>query len=122
MKYMTFNVQHCASYLGNGRIRFPLFAEAIKKRGADIVGLNEIRGEGGSVDYEAQTEILSSLSGITHYYFALTTRYCTVPLYLFRFNRAPICESSLGVILYRWGILCNNTSEKCNHTSEQMDG
>ncbi|MBO5295389.1 MAG: endonuclease/exonuclease/phosphatase family protein [Clostridia bacterium] len=70
MKIMTFNVQHCASYLENGKIDFSLFAETIRKSGAEIVGLNEMRGKGEATDYEAQTEILSSLSGMPHAYFA----------------------------------------------------
>ena len=70
MKIMTFNIQHCASYLENGKIDFSLFAETIRKSGADIVGLNEIRGKGEASDYEAQTEILASLSGMPYSYFA----------------------------------------------------
>ena len=45
-------------------------ADAIKKCGADIVALNEMRDKGSSPEYEAQTEILSRLTGLEHYYFA----------------------------------------------------
>ena len=70
MKIMTFNTQHCASYLNDLKIDFDLFADTIRKSGADIVGLNEIRGKGEKESYAAQTEILSELSGIPHRYFA----------------------------------------------------
>lgn len=70
MKIMTFNTQHCLNYLEQ-KIDFDIMADAIKKCDADIVGLNEIRGECLSVsDYADQTAILSSLTGIKNYYFA----------------------------------------------------
>lgn len=70
MKIMTFNTQHCASYRNGLKIDFSLFARKIMQSGADIVGLNEIRGKGEASDYEAQTEILASLSGMPYSYFA----------------------------------------------------
>lgn len=70
MKIMTFNTQHCLNYLEQ-KIDFDIMADAIKKCDADIVGLNEIRGECLSVsDYADQTAILSCLTGIKNYYFA----------------------------------------------------
>lgn len=69
MKIMSFNTQHCLNYLEQ-KIDFPLIAETIKNSGADIVGLNEMRGAGVHPEYTAQTETLSALSGLTHYYFA----------------------------------------------------
>lgn len=70
MKVMTFNTQHCLNYLKQ-KIDFDIMADAIKTCDADIVGLNEIRGECLSVaDYADQTTILSRLTGIENYYFA----------------------------------------------------
>jgi len=70
MKIMTFNTQHCASYLNDLKIDFDLFARTIRQADADIVGLNEIRGKGEREDYAAQTEILSARSGMPYSYFA----------------------------------------------------
>ena len=39
MKIMTFNIQHCKNYI-TGNIEIEAVAEAIKKYGADISGIN----------------------------------------------------------------------------------
>jgi endonuclease/exonuclease/phosphatase family metal-dependent hydrolase len=39
--------------------------------GADIVGLNEMRGKGADPEFEAQVENLASLTGMKYYHFAL---------------------------------------------------
>lgn len=70
MRFMSFNTQHCLNYLEQ-KIDFDIMADAIMKCEADIVGLNEMRGECPSADdYADQTAILSRLSGIKNYYFA----------------------------------------------------
>ena len=69
MKIMTFNTQHCLNYLEQ-KIDFPLMAKTITDLGADIIGLNEMRGAGEHPEYTAQTETLSALTGIENYYFA----------------------------------------------------
>jgi endonuclease/exonuclease/phosphatase family metal-dependent hydrolase len=69
MKVMSFNTQHCNNYL-EGKIDFALMAKTIIDCGADIVGLNEIRGIGEDPEYTAQTEKLSELTGMEYYYFA----------------------------------------------------
>lgn len=70
MKIMTFNTQHCLNYLRQ-KIDFDIMADIIKKCDADIVGLNEIRGESlSATDYADQTGILSRLTGIKNHYFA----------------------------------------------------
>ena len=51
-------------------IDFPIIARTITELGADIVGLNEIRGEGEHAEYTAQTERLAALTGMKYYYFA----------------------------------------------------
>lgn len=69
MKIMTFNTQHCLNYISK-TIDYEVMAKAIIQCGADIVGLNEMRGKGISPDYDRQVEILSELSGLSYFYFA----------------------------------------------------
>lgn len=68
MKIMSFNTQHCKNYI-EGNIDFEIMAKAIVDCGADIVGLNEMRGVGPHPDFTAQTERLAELTGM-HCYFA----------------------------------------------------
>ena len=69
MKIMTFNTQHCLNYKTRC-IDFDLMAKTILDQGADIVGLNEMRGEGEHPEYTEQVKILSELTGMKHWYFA----------------------------------------------------
>lgn len=69
MKVMSFNTQHCLNYVEQV-IDFDLMARTVLDLDADIIGLNEMRGEGTHRDYTAQTEKLSELTGIGNYYFA----------------------------------------------------
>lgn len=69
MKFMSFNTQHCKNYM-EGNIDFEIMAKAIVDCGADVVGLNEMRGVGPHPDYTAQTERLAALTGIKYFYFA----------------------------------------------------
>ena len=69
MIIMSFNTQHCCDYV-KGKIDYNTMADAIKACGAEIVGLNEMRGEGTGSGFEKQTEQLSALTGIGHYFFA----------------------------------------------------
>ena len=69
MKIMSFNTQHCCGYL-NDRIDFELMADVIRDSGADIIGLNEMRGEGEIEGYTDQVSTLSALTEIENYYFA----------------------------------------------------
>ena len=69
MKFMSFNTQHCLNYL-EGRIDFELMAKTILELGADVVGLNEIRGEGSHPEYTRQTEALAERCGMKYCYFA----------------------------------------------------
>ena len=45
MKIMSFNTQHCENFITK-KIDFEAVAGAITDFGADIVGLNEMRGAG----------------------------------------------------------------------------
>lgn len=67
MKVMTFNIQHCLDYK-NQVIDFDLFADAIKKYGADVCGLNEVRGEGPVDGYTDQTNALGDRLGWDRYF------------------------------------------------------
>lgn len=69
MKVMLYNTQHCQNYISK-KIDFPLFASIIKDSDADIVGLNEIRGDGVGFEYTNQTASLARLAGFEHYFFA----------------------------------------------------
>lgn len=69
IKLMTFNIQHCNNYK-TGEIDFSLFVGALSAFGADIVGLNEVRGKGASEDYADQTAILAEGAGYPYHYFA----------------------------------------------------
>ncbi len=69
MKIMTFNTQHCENFITK-KIDYKVMASLIKKFDPDVVGLNEMRGKGERADYEAQTEMLSTLTGMPYYYFA----------------------------------------------------
>ena len=69
MKVTTFNTQHCLNYLED-KIDFDVIAKAIIDCDGDVVGLNEMRGQGEAYDYTAQTEKLAALTGFPYYYFA----------------------------------------------------
>lgn len=69
MKVMTFNTQHCLNYLEQ-KIDFDVMAEAICACDPDIVGLNEMRGEGKNPDYTEQVKTLAEKAGMPYYYFA----------------------------------------------------
>lgn len=69
MKIMTFNTQHCLNYLEQ-KIDFDVMRDAILACDPDIVGLNEMRGDGFHPDYAAQVEILSEKTGMRYHLFA----------------------------------------------------
>lgn len=68
IKIMSYNTQHCLNFLTQ-QIDFDLIADTIKNCGAEIIGLQEIRGEGTREDYVDQIKILSEKTGL-YYYFA----------------------------------------------------
>ncbi len=72
MRIMSFNTQHCLNYVEN-KIDFQIMADAILQCKADIVGLNEMHGEGEHIEYTDQTRTLSELTGIGNYYFSKAT-------------------------------------------------
>ena len=74
MKIMTFNTQHCLNYIER-HIDFDIMAKAINDQGADIVGLNEMRGQGAHPHYIEQVKKLSELTGLKYWYFAEAIRF-----------------------------------------------
>lgn len=68
LKIMSYNVLHCENYITK-QIDFDAFAKVIRESGADIIGLNEIRGKGIIPGYTAQAKALAERLGY-HFYFA----------------------------------------------------
>ena len=66
MKIMTFNTQHCQSYIEK-TVDYGIMARTISDLGADIVGLNEMFNGG---KYDEQTKVLAEKAGMEYYYFA----------------------------------------------------
>ena len=80
LRIMSFNTQHCMNFVTR-KIDFEIMAETIREAGADIVGLQEIRGEGQHRgEYEAQAKILGEMLGF-NYYFAEAIRFGGVDPY-----------------------------------------
>ncbi len=73
MKIMSFNTQHCLNYLKQ-EIDFEIMAAAIRQADPDIVGLQEMRGQGEDPEYTEQIKTLSELSGMEYAYFAEAIR------------------------------------------------
>lgn len=71
LRVLSYNIQHCHPYLQKewDEINFRLFADVIRCFDPDIVGLNEVRGEGESPSYGAQARILAEALGY-HAFFA----------------------------------------------------
>ncbi len=98
MKIMTFNTQHCLNYIER-HIDFEIMAKAINEVGADIVGLNEMRGKGEKESYADQVKILSELTGLKYYYFAEAIKFDGVNPYGNGFlSRYPIDSAETVMI------------------------
>lgn len=67
LKVMTFNIQHSLDYQKQ-IIDFDLFINAIKTYGADVCGLNEVRGFGPLEDYTDQTNTIADGLGFHRYF------------------------------------------------------
>ena len=67
MKIMTFNIQHALDYI-NQKIDVDLFIEKIKYYGADVCGINEVRGEGPLDGYTDQTNAIADGLGFNRYF------------------------------------------------------
>ena len=73
IKLMSFNIQHCLNFITQ-EIDYDLIADTIKKCGADIIGLQEVRNKSWARDYKAQAKIIAKKLGF-HYYFAEAIRF-----------------------------------------------
>ncbi len=74
IRFVSFNIQHGLDYLhylrvGQQTIDLELTANVVRDCGADIAGLNEVRGKGAHPDYTEQAEIIAGQLGF-HCYFA----------------------------------------------------
>ena len=67
LKIISFNTQHCKNFLTN-KIDIDRFAEFLKSTDADVIGLNEMRGEGPREDYTDQTKALADALGYNYYF------------------------------------------------------
>ena len=68
IKMMSYNTQHCLNFITR-EIDFDMVADTIKRCGADVVGLQEMFGEGTDPGFVAQTKIIAEKLGF-YYYFA----------------------------------------------------
>ncbi len=73
IKLMSYNTQHCLNYVTR-EIDYDIMVDTIKKCGADIIGLQEMRDESERADYEAQAKIMAEKLGF-YYYFAEAIRF-----------------------------------------------
>jgi len=97
MKIMSFNTQHCLDFKRQV-IDFDTMADAIRACGADIVGLNEMRGEGPGPEHQAQVEILAEKTGLTHSFFAPALQEAAGPYGNGLLSRYPIlCAAAIPV-------------------------
>lgn len=67
MRVMTFNIQHALDHK-NQVIDTSFFARKIKEYGAEICGLNEVRGEGPLEGYTDQTNSVADILGFYRYF------------------------------------------------------
>ncbi len=71
---MSYNTQHCLNYITR-EIDYDMVADTIRKCGADIIGLQEIRDKGEEKGYDAQTKSVAERLGYHYYYFAEAIRF-----------------------------------------------
>ena len=74
IKLMSYNTQHCLNFITR-QIDFDIIADTIRRCGADIIGLQEMRDLGQNGDYQAQTRILAEKLGFPYFYFAEAIRF-----------------------------------------------
>ena len=97
MKFMSFNTQHCLNFIER-RIDFDIMAKTILDLGADVVGLNEIRGVGTHAEYTAQTEALAERCGMKYFYFAKAIDFKDGPYGNAIISRVPIISAQTVTI------------------------
>ena len=74
LRVMTYNIQHGHVHRSDpGRIDPAAMADVIRESGADLIGLNEVRGRGERPDYTAQVEQMAAHIGF-HCFFGCSIR------------------------------------------------
>ena len=73
-------------------MQFEKIYDTILNYQADLVGLNEIRGEGPHPEYRDQTGFLSKLTGLSHSYFAQAITLSSGPYGNALLSKIPIRE------------------------------
>lgn len=68
VKVMTFNIQSTRDYV-NRNFDPSLMAKTIEKIGGEIIGLNEVRGEGPDEFFTDQVGFIANYLGYKYYYF-----------------------------------------------------
>lgn len=67
LKVTSYNILHCEDFLKE-KIDYDAFAEAIKNMNPDVIGMNEVHGEGNIEEYKEQAEILGKKLGYNYYF------------------------------------------------------
>ncbi len=67
LKVTSYNILHCEDFLKE-KIDYDAFAEAIKNMNPDVIGMNEVHGEGSLEEYAEQAEILGKKLGYNYYF------------------------------------------------------
>ena len=97
MKIMTFNIQHALDYKKQ-RIDTEFFVDAIKKYGADICGLNEVRGKGPLFGYTDQTNAIGDSLSFNRYFAQAIKVHGTSPYGNAMVSRFPIVSAETVLI------------------------
>ena len=67
LKVSSYNILHCEDFLKEV-IDYDAFAEVIKAFDSDVIGMNEVHGQGSIEEYKEQAEILGKKIGYNYYF------------------------------------------------------
>ncbi len=67
LKVASFNILHCEDFQKE-KIDYDAFAQLISSLDADVIGLNEVHGNGSWKDYDPQAEILGAKTGYNSFF------------------------------------------------------
>ena len=91
LKISSFNILHCEDFIKE-KIDFDAFAEVISKINPDVIGMNEVHGEGDWEEYEEQAEILGKKLDMNYYFAKATELDGTNPFGNAMLSRLPVKE------------------------------
>ena len=91
LKVTSYNILHCEDWLKE-KIDYDAFAELIDSFGADVMGLNEVHGEGDWEEYDEQAQILGEKIGCNYYFSKATELDGTNPFGNAMLSRLPVKE------------------------------